>query len=51
LQGELVYPAFALRGSELAVTFLERQTAWNYSSFPPLSASKYYFHFQTGSAH
>jgi hypothetical protein len=51
LQGELVYPAFALRGSELAVTFLERQTAWKYSSFPPLSASKYYFHFQTGSAH
>jgi hypothetical protein len=43
LQSEIVYPAFAMNGSELAVTFLQRDTAWNLSSFPPVSPSKYYF--------
>jgi hypothetical protein len=47
LQQEAVYPAFAVSGNELAVTFLQRDTQWNLSSFPPLSNSKYYFRFVT----
>ncbi len=45
LQQEAVYPAFAVSGSEIAVTFLQRDTQWNLGSFPPLSDSKYYFRF------
>lgn len=45
LKQEAVYPAFAVSRSELAVTVLERQTQWNYSSFPPLSNSTYIFRF------
>lgn len=47
LQQEVVYPAFAISGNELAVTLLQRDTQWNYSSFPPLSNSKYYLRFFT----
>jgi hypothetical protein len=47
LKQEAVYPAFAISGSELALTVLERQTQWNYSSYPPLSNSKYIFRFLT----
>lgn len=46
---EAVFPAFAVAGSELAIAVLERDTQWNFSSFPPLSASKYYFRFFTKS--
>ncbi len=47
LQQEAVYPAFAVSGSELAVAVLERDTQWNFGSFPPLSDSKYHFRFFT----
>jgi hypothetical protein len=47
LRQEAVYPAFALSGSEMAIAVLERNTQWNYSSFPPLSPSKYHFRFFT----
>jgi hypothetical protein len=47
LQQEIVYPAFAVTGNELAVTLLQRDTQWNLSSYPPLSNSKYYFRFFT----
>jgi hypothetical protein len=42
-----VFPAFAMSGSELAVTFVERKTQWNLSSYPPMSNSTYYFRFMT----
>ena len=47
LKQEVVYPAFALAGSEMAIAVLQRDTQWNYSSYPPLSHSKYYFRFFT----
>lgn len=47
LQGEVVYPAFAVSSGELALTFLQRDTQWNLGSFPPLSNSRYYFRVQT----
>jgi hypothetical protein len=47
LDREIVYPAFAMRGNEMAVTLLQRETRWNLSSFPPLSNSTYYFRFFT----
>jgi hypothetical protein len=46
---EIVYPTFALNGGELAVTYLQRDTQWNLTSYPPLSNSTYYFRFLTGS--
>jgi hypothetical protein len=47
LKQEAVYPAFAVSRDEIAVAVLERDTQWNYSSYPPLSPSKYYFRFFT----
>lgn len=47
LDREIVYPAFAMSGNEMAVTLLQRETKWNLSSFPPLSNSTYYFRFFT----
>lgn len=44
---QIVYPAFALRGNEMAVTLLQRDTRWNLSSYPPISNSTYYFRFFT----
>lgn len=45
LKQESIYPAFAVSGNELAVTFLQRDTQWNLTSYPPMSNSSYYFHF------
>jgi hypothetical protein len=42
---EIMYPAFAMNGNEMAVTLLDRQTQWNLSSYPPLSNSTYRFRF------
>jgi hypothetical protein len=47
LHQEIMYPAFALSGNEMAVTFLERSTQWNLSAYPPLSNSTYRFRFFT----
>jgi hypothetical protein len=47
LDRQIVYPAFALRGNQMAVTFLQRETQWNLSSFPPMSNSTHYFRFFT----
>jgi hypothetical protein len=33
----------------MAVTFLERNTQWNLSSYPPMANSQYYFRFLTKS--
>ncbi|MGV3772012.1 MAG: chitobiase/beta-hexosaminidase C-terminal domain-containing protein [Verrucomicrobiales bacterium] len=44
---EIIYPTFAMSGNEMAVTLLQRETKWNFSSFPPLSNSTYYFRFFT----
>jgi hypothetical protein len=49
LKQEAVYPAFAVSENEIALAVLERDTQWNYGSFPPLSPSKYYFRFFTKS--
>jgi hypothetical protein len=45
LHQEIMYPAFAMFGNEMAVTFLERGTQWNLSAYPPLSNSTYRFRF------
>ncbi|HEV8543632.1 MAG TPA: chitobiase/beta-hexosaminidase C-terminal domain-containing protein [Verrucomicrobiae bacterium] len=47
LDREIVYPAFAIHGSEMAVTLLQRETRWNLTAYPPLSNSTYYFRFFT----
>jgi hypothetical protein len=47
LEREIMYPAFAMRGNEMAVTLLQRDTRWNLSSYPPISNSTYYFRFFT----
>jgi hypothetical protein len=47
LHQEIIYPAFALNGNEMAVTLLERNTQWNLTAYPPLSNSTYSFRFFT----
>ena len=47
LQQQIVFPTFAMSGNEMAVTYMERNTQWNLSSFPPLANSQYYFRFLT----
>jgi hypothetical protein len=42
-----VFPNFATFGNEMAVTYLERNTQWNLSSYPPMANSQYYFRFLT----
>ena len=49
LDREIVYPAFAMSGNEMAVTLLQRETRWNLTAYPPLSNSTYYFRFFTKS--
>jgi hypothetical protein len=40
---QMVYPAFAMNGSELVVTGLQRATVWNMSIYPPVVSSTYRF--------
>ena len=40
---QVVYPAFAMSGSELVVTGLQRATTWNMSVYPPTVNSTYRF--------
>jgi hypothetical protein len=40
---QIVYPAFAMSGSELVVTGLQRATDWNMSLYPPIVISTYRF--------
>jgi hypothetical protein len=40
---QVVYPAFAMNGTELVVTGLQRGTAWNMSAYPPTVDSTYRF--------
>jgi hypothetical protein len=49
LQQQIVFPTFAMSGNEMAVTYLERNTQWNLSSYPPMANSQYYFRFLTKS--
>jgi hypothetical protein len=49
LAGQIVYPAFAIRGNEMAVTLLQRNTQWKMTSYPPISDSTYLFRFFTKS--
>ena len=44
---QIVFPAFAMNGSELAVIALERATDWNLSIYPPVLTSTYRFGFIT----
>ncbi len=46
---ETMDPAFAMSGSELAVTLLDRKTQWRLASYPPLSDSVYTFQVFTSS--
>jgi hypothetical protein len=48
LEQQMVFPTFAIsNNNELAVTYLERNTQWNLSSYPPMANSRYYFRFLT----
>jgi hypothetical protein len=47
LQQQIVFPTFAMSGNEMAVTYMERNTQWNMSAFPPMANSQYYFRFLT----
>jgi hypothetical protein len=47
LAQEIVFPTFAMFNGEMAVTYLERNTQWNLTSYPPLANSQYYFRFLT----
>jgi hypothetical protein len=49
LQQQIVYPTFAMSGNEMAVTYLERNTQWDFSSFYTVASSKsqYSFRFLT----
>ena len=44
-QHQVVYPAFAMSGSELAVIGLQRQTVWDMSPWIPTVTSTYRFNF------
>jgi hypothetical protein len=44
---QMVFPTFAMFNGEMAVTYLERNTQWNLSSYPPMANSQYYFRFLT----
>lgn len=44
---QMVYPAFAMSGSEIAVMGLQRLTAWNMDIYPPAVASNYKLAFVT----
>ena len=44
---QMLYPAFAMNGSELVVTGLQRLTEWNMSLYPPTVNSTYKFIFLT----
>jgi len=43
----MVFPTFAMSNGEMAVTYMERNTQWNLSSYPPMADSQYYFRFLT----
>jgi hypothetical protein len=47
LQQQIVFPTFAMSNNEMAITYMERNTQWNLSSFPPMANSAYYFRFLT----
>jgi hypothetical protein len=47
LQQEMIFPTFAMLNGEMAVTYLERNTQWNLTSYPPMANSQYYFRFLT----
>jgi hypothetical protein len=47
MQEQAVYPSFAISNNELAVTFTERRTQWNWSTNPALANSTYTFRFLT----
>ena len=44
---QIVYPAFAMNGSEIAITGLQRFTEWNQNNWPPTVVSSYKFTFLT----
>jgi hypothetical protein len=41
MREQMLYPAFAMRGTELVVTGLARETQWNMSGYPPTVNSTY----------
>ncbi|HEX7862386.1 MAG TPA: hypothetical protein VF773_18760 [Verrucomicrobiae bacterium] len=41
MREQMLYPAFAMNGSELVVTGLARETQWNMSGYPPTVNSTY----------
>jgi hypothetical protein len=47
LQQQIVFPTFAMSNNEMAITYLERNTQWNLSAYPPMANSAYYFRFLT----
>jgi hypothetical protein len=47
MRNQMVYPAFAMNGSELAVTGLQRFTEWNMNQWPPTVVSSYKLTFLT----
>jgi len=47
MQEQMLYPAFAMRGSELVVTGLKRETQWNMSGYPPTVNSTYRYIYST----
>lgn len=47
LRNQMLYPAFAMNGGEIAVTGLQRLTTWDMSGYPPTVNSTYKFTFTT----
>ena len=47
MREQMIYPAFAMNGSELVVTGLQRETVWNMSGYPPTVNSTYRYIYTT----
>lgn len=47
MREQMIYPAFALNGSEIVVTGLQRETQWNMSGYPPTVSSTYRYIYTT----
>lgn len=43
MREQMIFPAFAINGNELAVTGLQRETSWNMSGYPPTVNSTYHY--------
>jgi hypothetical protein len=47
MRNQMIYPAFAMNGSEIVITGLQRSTEWNVNVWPPTVNSSYKFKFLT----